>query len=216
MLSLQPKNFTERYDNEHDVSMRLVGSVFVYNSEMVLFVDCVHSVSQVSAIDCMTMKSETFHPNDELFDVNQARLGFCNVFSNNPAVYLAYPPVRSQKSGLSLQSIQGYGVKPFNGLKKGQLTPLAKTILGIFPSIKECAAIDGGGAFSRDYAIVPGSKKGVFSLFYKNSPVGLYLHDRKTFLVPDSRFDKRREMSLVDTINEQGKDGDYAIERLLV
>lgn len=234
MKKVNPKKLTEplRYDNLHDILMRLSCSILTYDGEPCYVTDVYADDSPGGCITVQFPLREEdgniyiINANDILLNVNQAPLGFIN-FKKSGCAYLTYPPVRSQRSGISIERLQLY--YPGDGMGPGRLNTnslreVCATIAGIYPSIKEAASecvmgpssVYKSRAFSRHFALSPTRNPEVLSLIYKTTGVGVFLKRQNRFIVVDSRFDKTRELSLIEAINEKdNRENAYTIERLL-
>lgn len=151
-----------RYDNDHDVHMRLQGTFLRYQGDVYF---CEHGGGmniQLYRIDRDHLEpTHKVDANDPDLDISSVPLGYCNV--GHGPVYFMREAARKQKQGVSLNNIVGYDEKsrrwqnPIGKFMPVPFDRIRDTILGQYPSLDTIIKKKDkkGAAFHRRVCIMP-------------------------------------------------------------
>lgn len=220
-----PLNYTKnlvitnplRYDNPHDVGMRLKGTIIRYKNRPV-YVSSVHETLEIDLEPLLPYPGNRFtvHSSDIDLDVSSVPLGWTNL--NEHTLYLMRAAKNSQKQGVDPRSLTYFDARPnayggvsdrFRWETMDELCQIGKSMEGELPSFKECLIFARKGvAFHIHWALfdfTTARTQKFFTLYHKTTPVALVNPKNRTILFRKGRLTKTRRMELQEILREQGE-----------
>lgn len=203
MVQLLPGDIDKvRYNNVHDIEMRLTGSIVRFEGDPVYVNGTTGAGFEIELENLHPEKgSKRFRidSNSPALDISSPPIGYTNLGTYSGFAYRS--PLRRQKQGLDLAALKyKYPIQLEPQRKSPNIkAALGAAILNKYPAVEKCFS-HGGLAFSREYSIhlSPSSRK--FFLGYYGDIIGMFPDDSLEVIL----IDKFRKVPIMNDLHQFG------------